>query len=58
MAGKVWSSTINDIAGCIGSETAVVVSAFSRPLTERTLRKAAVVIFTFKLINDVRSCFN
>lgn len=44
---KSWSSTINDIAKCIGSENAVVINDFKQMLNVTTLRKASVVILTF-----------
>ncbi|KAL7013018.1 hypothetical protein ACKWTF_015152 [Chironomus riparius] len=47
------SSTVNDIAECVGHDSAVVVNDFKVSLTEQTLKKAAVVIFTFKQFNEV-----
>ncbi|CAG9811090.1 unnamed protein product [Chironomus riparius] len=44
LGGNMWSSTINYIAGCVGSDTAVVLSGFKDVLTEKTLRKASVII--------------
>ncbi|KAL7013021.1 hypothetical protein ACKWTF_015154 [Chironomus riparius] len=44
---KMWSSTVNDIAGCFGQDTAIVVSDFNSIVTEKTLRKATMVILTF-----------
>ncbi|CAG9811086.1 unnamed protein product [Chironomus riparius] len=44
LSGKLWSSTVNDIAGCVGQEAAVVLSDFKMLLKEKTLRKAAVII--------------
>ena len=40
----MWSSTVNDITGCVGSETAVVVSDFKSFVVEKTLRKASVIV--------------
>ena len=53
LGGELWSSTVNDIAGCIGSDTAVVVSDFKSIVTEQTLRKAAVLILMFGYVNQV-----
>ena len=53
LGGELWTSTVNGIAGCIGSETAVVVSDFKSILTDKTLRKAAVVILTLTQFNSV-----
>lgn len=53
LGGKKWSSTVNDIAGCIGRGSAVVVSDFMATLKEDTLRKAAVVILTINQLNEV-----
>lgn len=49
LGGKVWSSTVNEIAGCV-KDSVVVVSDFSKKMTEKSLRKAAIVIV---LINEV-----
>ena len=53
LGGEVWSSTVNDIAGCVGSETAVIVNDLTTTVTEKTLRKAAVVILMFDKVNKV-----
>jgi len=50
---KMWSSTINDIAGCVGDGNGVVVSDFKEALTEKTLRKATLMILTLKDYNLV-----
>lgn len=44
LAGELWSSTANDIAGCVGSDNAVVFSDFKSFVIKKTLRKAAVII--------------
>ena len=54
LGGEAWSSTVNDIAGCVGSENAVVVNNFSKLLTEQTLRKAAVGIVAMEFVDKVR----
>lgn len=51
--GKLWSSTVNDISGCIGNGSAVVISDFKSAPTEKTLKRAAVVILMFRLVNQV-----
>ncbi|CAG9811092.1 unnamed protein product [Chironomus riparius] len=53
LGGKVWSSTVNDIAGCVGQDSAVVASDFKEPLTVETLRKAIVIILAVGYINKV-----
>lgn len=47
------SSTVNDIVECIGADHPVVISDMVQPLTEKNLRKAAVMILVFKTANKV-----
>lgn len=47
------SSTINDVVECIGADHPVVISDMIQPLTEKNLRKAAVMILFFKTANKV-----
>ncbi|CAG9811084.1 unnamed protein product [Chironomus riparius] len=53
LGGKMWLSTVNDIARCVGHENAVLVNDFKKPLTEKTLRKANLIIMfaESKMIN-------
>ncbi|CAG9811094.1 unnamed protein product [Chironomus riparius] len=53
LGGKMWSLTVNDITGCIGSLSAVVVTNFEDVMTEKTLNKAAVMIVMFGDVNQV-----
>ena len=53
LGGELWSSTVNDIAGCVKSDTAVIVSDFKTSLTEKTLRKAALVVLTCNKLDKV-----
>ncbi|CAG9811081.1 unnamed protein product [Chironomus riparius] len=52
LAGELWSSTANDIAGCVGSDNAVVFSDFKSFVIKKTLRKAAVIILA-ELITSI-----
>lgn len=54
LGGKLWSSTVNDIAGCVGRGSAVVVSNFGDLVTEKTLRKATVVVLGLKDLDKVK----
>ncbi|CAG9811085.1 unnamed protein product [Chironomus riparius] len=54
IGGKMWSSTINYIAGCVGHKDAVVVSDFKKPLTEKTLRKASIIVLALGWADQVR----
>ncbi|KAL7014273.1 hypothetical protein ACKWTF_015844 [Chironomus riparius] len=44
LGGKIWSSTVNDIAQCIDHGNAVVVTDFKTKITEKRLWKASVVV--------------
>lgn len=49
----MWTSTINDIAGCIGDDNPVVISENKSVPVTKVLRKAAVVIMTANDIDEV-----
>jgi hypothetical protein len=50
---KVKSSIVNDILRCIDGATAAVVTDFEVEMTNKNLRKAAIVIVVFDDINGV-----
>ena len=47
---EMWSSTVNDIAACVRDENTVVVTDFKAVMREKTLRKAAVVVFSMRFM--------
>lgn len=47
---QIWSSEVNDIAGCVTDVGAVVVSDFDNVKTVKALRKATVVILMLKIV--------
>lgn len=49
LGGQSWSSTINDITKCINDGIAIVTADMSKKITEKTLRKASVIIL---FLND------
>lgn len=53
LGGKLWTTTLNDIAGCIGSDNSVIVNDFEEALTEKSLRKAAVIILALGWADQV-----
>ncbi|CAG9811082.1 unnamed protein product [Chironomus riparius] len=53
LAQKMWSSTLNDIAGCVGHDNAVVVSDFNDVIIEKTLRKAAIIVIALGLATQL-----
>lgn len=50
---KSWTSTVNDIAGCIISDSAVVVSDFKKVLDEKSLKKAAIIVLALASADQV-----
>lgn len=54
LGGNLWTSTINDITGCIGSDNSVVISNFKAALKEENLRKAAVIVMMLSDVSEVR----
>lgn len=50
---QIWSSEVNDIAGCVTDVGAVVVSDFDNVMTVKALRKATVVILMLKIVAAV-----
>ncbi|KAL7014270.1 hypothetical protein ACKWTF_015841 [Chironomus riparius] len=53
VGGQAWSSTVNDIITCIDDRNAVVVMDFKHKITEKSLRKASVVILILEWSNQV-----
>jgi hypothetical protein len=49
----MWSSTVNDIVGCIGHDSAVVLSDLRKLMNQKTLRKIAVVILALGYADQV-----
>ena len=53
IASNLQVSMIDEMTKCIGVNTAVLVTDLRVPMTEETLRKAAVVIFVVNSFNKV-----
>lgn len=54
LGGKFQAKIVNDIAGCLsGADNAVVLTDLKDKMTEKTLRKAAVVILVFDDVEQV-----
>lgn len=53
MDSKTQSATVNDIIKCIGEDYPLVISDMVKLLTEKNLKKAAVVILVFETSNKV-----
>lgn len=51
--GKMWPSTINNILQCIDDKAPVVVVDVRTKLTDKSLRKASVMILMMHSLNEV-----